>query len=102
MNLWLRAIILSAILMGTPLYSLIPTQAKAPLADVLDINTASLQQLTNLPGMGDAYAKRVIAARPYTAKNQLVTRGVLPASAYEQIKDRIVAHRAKAVPTVRR
>jgi DNA uptake protein ComE-like DNA-binding protein len=41
---------------------------------LLDINTATLAQLTALPGMGDAYARRVIAARPYTAKNQLVTR----------------------------
>jgi DNA uptake protein ComE-like DNA-binding protein len=60
---------------------------------LLDINTATLAQLTALPGMGDAYARRVIAARPYTAKNQLVTRGVLPQAAYERIKDRIVAHR---------
>jgi competence protein ComEA len=61
--------------------------------ELLDINTASPQQLEALPGMGAAYAKRVIAGRPYTAKNQLVTRGVLPQSAYEQIKDRSVAHR---------
>jgi hypothetical protein len=45
--------------------------------------------------MGDAYVQRVIAGRPYTAKNQLTTRGILPQSAYEQIKLQIIAHRPK-------
>lgn len=60
---------------------------------LLDINTASAAELKKLPGMGDAYAKRVIDGRPYTAKNQLVTRGVLPQAAYDRIRDEIVAHR---------
>ena len=59
----------------------------------LDINTATAAQLRALPGMGDAYVQRIIEARPYTAKNQLVTRGVLPQAAYERIKTQIVAHR---------
>ncbi len=59
----------------------------------LDINTATAAELKALPGMGDAYVKRIIEGRPYTAKNQLVTRGVLPQTAYERIRDRIVAHR---------
>lgn len=59
----------------------------------LDLNTATAAQLAALPGMGPVYAQRVLAARPYSAKNQLVTRGVLPRSAYEQIQSRIVAHR---------
>jgi competence protein ComEA len=63
--------------------------------DLLDINTATAAQLKALPGMGDAYAARIIAGRPYTAKNQLTMRGILPAAAYEQIKPLIVAHRPK-------
>jgi DNA uptake protein ComE-like DNA-binding protein len=63
--------------------------------DLLDINTATPAQLTALPGMGDAYVQRIIAGRPYTAKNQLTTRGILPAPAYEAIKDQIIAHRPK-------
>ena len=43
--------------------------------------------------MGAAYVKRILEGRPYTAKNQLVTRGILPRAAYEQIKNGIVAHR---------
>lgn len=63
--------------------------------DLLDINTATPAQLKALPGMGDAYVARVIAGRPYTAKNQLTTRGILPADEYEKIKPLIIAHRPK-------
>lgn len=75
-----------------------PAQAGAPVAAVkqqpLDLNTASIADLRRLPGVGDEYAKRIVEGRPYSAKNQLVTRGVLPQNAYEQIKDSVVAHRA--------
>jgi competence protein ComEA len=63
--------------------------------DLLDINTATPAQLKALPGMGDAYVRRIIAGRPYTAKNQLTTRGILPPAAYDQIKPLIIAHRPK-------
>jgi competence protein ComEA len=71
-------------------------QKIAASKDLLDINTATPAQLKALPGMGDVYVQRVIAGRPYTAKNQLTTRGILPQSAYAQIKDQIVAHRPKS------
>jgi competence protein ComEA len=70
-----------------------PTRAAEIAAEPLDLNTATPRQLRALPGFGDAYVRRVIAGRPYTAKNQLVTRGVLPQSAYDKIASRIVAHR---------
>ena len=60
---------------------------------LLDINTATPEQLLALPGMGRAYVQRVIAGRPYTAKNQLVSRGILPETAYEKIAPQIVARR---------
>jgi competence protein ComEA len=63
--------------------------------DLLDINTATAVQLKALPGMGDAYVQRVVAGRPYTAKNQLTTRGILPVGEYEKIKPLIIAHRPK-------
>ena len=63
--------------------------------ELLDINTATPDQLKALPGIGDAYIKRIIDGRPYTAKNQLVTRGVIPQAAYEKVKDQIIAHRPK-------
>ncbi|MGI4853196.1 MAG: ComEA family DNA-binding protein [Janthinobacterium lividum] len=63
--------------------------------DLLDINTATPDQLMKLPGIGDAYAKRIIGGRPYTAKNQLSTRGILPNGTYEKIAGQIIAKRSK-------
>lgn len=67
-----------------------------PAADKLDINTASPAQLASLPGMGQEYARRVIAGRPYRAKNQLSSRGVIPDEEYRRIADLIVAKRPAA------
>lgn len=69
--------------------------AAATATDKLDINTATVDQLKAFPGIGDAYAKRIIDGRPYTAKNQLTTRGILPAATYNKIKDQIIASKPK-------
>ena len=65
-------------------------------SEQLDLNTATFAELRALPGMGDAYVRRIIEGRPYTAKNQLVTRGILPQAAYERIREAIVAHRPRS------
>ena len=75
-----------------------PTAAKPSAtadADKIDINTATPDQLKNIKGIGDAYSKRIIAGRPYTAKNQLSTRGILPPATYNAIKDQIIAKAPK-------
>lgn len=69
--------------------------AAATADNKLDINTATVDQLKAFPGIGDAYSKRIIDGRPYTAKNQLVSRGVLPESVYNKIKDSIIASKPK-------
>jgi DNA uptake protein ComE-like DNA-binding protein len=69
--------------------------APATADNKLDINTATVDQLKAFPGIGDAYSKRIIDGRPYTAKNQLVTRGVLPENVYNKIKDSIIASKPK-------
>lgn len=69
--------------------------ASSSSAAPLDINTATADQLKAFNGIGDAYASRIIAGRPYTAKNQLVTRGIIPQATYNKIKDQIIASKPK-------
>ncbi|HMF53523.1 MAG TPA: helix-hairpin-helix domain-containing protein [Edaphobacter sp.] len=71
------------------------TTPAASATDKLDINTATADQLKAFPGIGDAYSKRIIDGRPYTAKNQLTSRGILPESVYNKIKDQIIASKPK-------
>lgn len=74
-----------------------PTSSKAakkePAKPVkpVDINSASKTELKKLPGIGDADAERIVSGRPYLSKADLVTRKIIPAGTYVQIKGRIIA-----------
>jgi len=63
----------------------------AAAGELLDINSASAEDLDKLPGVGPARAKAIIEHRPYFGKDDLVNKKIIPSNVYAQIKDKIIA-----------
>ena len=64
---------------------------KSNMAQQIDINSATKEQLSSLPGIGDVYSQKIIDGRPYHAKTDLKSKGIIPAATYNKISSMIIA-----------
>jgi DNA uptake protein ComE-like DNA-binding protein len=68
-----------------------PAVASTVKVELVDINSATAAQLKALPGIGDAYAAKIIAGRPYAKKDQLKSKNIIPAATYDKLQEQIIA-----------
>jgi DNA uptake protein ComE-like DNA-binding protein len=71
--------------------TIIQQEPAKQVAALIDINTATADQLKAIPGIGEAYSAKIIKGRPYRAKNELVQKNILPQHVYDKVKDKIIA-----------
>ena len=60
-----------------------------PAATLIDINSASRDDLMTLEGIGEVRADAIIRARPFRAKTELVERRLIPEALYDKIADKV-------------
>ena len=90
----MRAAFLSiafALLLGATAVAQTRTAPAAPQSSLIDINSASRDDLMSLEGIGEVRADAIIRARPFKAKTELVERRLIPEALYDKIADKVMA-----------
>jgi competence protein ComEA len=92
-RLGLEIIVALVLVLGTALAAPIAPfgTTTAQAQNLLDINSASKDELDALPGIGSAYADKIVKGRPYKGKDELVQKKIIPQATYDKIKDKIIA-----------
>jgi competence protein ComEA len=103
---WILFLLTALALAGAPYQTPKASKAKQPTTSspasssptsskLIDINSASADELKSLPGIGEAYSAAIIKNRPYANKRQLLSRNVIPQATYDKVSDRIIAKQTK-------
>jgi competence protein ComEA len=85
------AVLSCTLVVSRPAVMAQPPAASAPATALVDINTATKDQLKALPGIGDAYSDKIIKGRPYANKTQLLSKSILPKATYDKVAGLIIA-----------